>query len=435
MKKAFVGKYGTSIMFFLLSWITTYLIMFTIPAEPRYPNKEMNFLINLFFVITIIIVSILTNKLITEIGVKSNSKTVKYKKLSKKKLNFIIDFSSISSLIGIVLILYDRIFIRGIDYSVGLRNARYQWLSSTGGSLSSILGNILVSFSFVALIMGLIHWERVKRLRRYLFLLSGFSVPFIHAALNGGRSNVFILVMSIICVFVLRKSIGMKFLPEFKGKYIKIVVIGFLSLFFAIQIFDSSAKLASIDSAEYSQGIIYALRGELNDDLVKNSSRTPKVIYDFSSIGAYLIHGQWVAQESYVLSSKPGKFTVSIVQEILRVVKLYRGSIEPNAFSDIGTFISLPGALHYDYGLIGVLCGSVILGNLYGIALILLRTNYLMNGFTIAFVFEILMLLFLSPLFIANGLMYFNFIIFGFLSIEVLSKILFGKSSWLIVES
>lgn len=97
--------------------------------------------------------------------------------------------------------------------------------------------------------------------------------------------------------------------------------------------------------------------------------------------------------------------------------------------------ISLPGALHYDYGLIGVLCGSVILGNLYGIALILLRTNYLMNGFTIAFVFEILMLLFLSPLFIANGLMYFNFIIFGFLSIEVLSKILFGKSSWLIVES
>lgn len=434
MKKIFIGNYAFSIKFFLLSWIFTYFIMFIIPAEPRYPNKEMNFLINFTFTFIIVLVGIFISKVGFEIIRKIKIKRNNYKKMSIKKLNFIINFSSINSIIGILLICYDRVFIRGIDYSVGLRNARYQWLASSGGSIVSILGNVLVSFSFVALIMGLIHWEKISRIKRFLFLSSGLSIPFIHGALNGGRSNVFILVMSIITSLVLRKSIGSKFFPKFRAKYLKTFVIAFISLFFVIQIFSSSAEMANVDNAEYSKSIIYALRGEMDENL-KYSAETPKIIYSFSSVGAYLIHGQWVAQESYSLSSKPGNFTLSTIKEILRVVKLYSKPPESNAFSDIGAFISFPGALHYDYGIVGVLLGSIFIGILYGISLVILRLNYLINGFLLAFVFEMLMLLFLSPLFIANGLMYFNFIIFGCIFMEIIARILYGKSSWIVLES
>src|SRR5690606_20489544 len=106
------------------------------------------------------------------------------------------------------------------NYSLGLRHARYQWLNSTGGSLPSVIGNLLIPFGYVSIFLLIIHYSKLSKISRFLLLTSAIISVFGHSALNGGRSNILLaLILAIIAIIV--KNKGKKKVFSFNLKLLK----------------------------------------------------------------------------------------------------------------------------------------------------------------------------------------------------------------------
>lgn len=432
-KKMFLNIY---LKYFCYAWIFCYILLLIIPAHASYPNNY-NVLINILFINIVIITAYFVKKIIS--GTRMTNLTKKGKliiKMSKKKLNFIILSSSIISIIGLIMITYDRIIIRGINYSYGLRNARYQWFISEqqglGGSFLSIVGNLLIPLAYVTIVMTLLHWESLSTKNKNVGFISSLIVIFGHAMLNGGRSNVFLLVIIILCVLIIRKNLKKSIFSKIKFINLKITVIFLIALIFSMQIFASSAKLGGVSSSDDAYLNIANLRGELNENFYYNFSSYDS-INQLVLVGSYLIHGQWVAEEAFSLNNHPGEFTFVSIKAFMKQLGIIETSSEPNAY-DTGVLISLPGSLYYDYSFIGVIIGAFIIGILFGITLFFMMTYYRRNGMHLGFILAVLMIVFLSPFFPVYNFSYYIFIPIAFIEMEILTRIIYGISNWFEIE-
>lgn len=435
-KKTLTGSKKVILNTFVYSYLLCYLILIVIPADAIKPNKGFNFLLNMVFLILIICTSITIYKVFPRKKIKSTS-NLSEKKMPYKKLIFIIKVSSISSILGLILVFYDRVFIREINYMLGLRAARYQWMDSAqmgmGGSLQSTIGNLLIPLAYISILVAFIHYEDISKPNRNLAFFSGIFVAFGHAALNGGRSNIFILIILLLTISVLRKSVNKSYFPKRNKMFAKGILLFLIAIIFTLQISASSSKMSNINFETQARLGISALHGKTNNRFEK-IGLISDYEYLFVLLLAYLGHGQWVAQETLYLDNRYGEFTFVGYKQILYQLGILNFPPVPNYFSESGTFISLPGVLFYDFGFSGVIMASIFIGLLLGVVLLLLSVRCVINGTKMAFIIYVLVSLYLSPILPAHGFVYFNSVIVAFIYMDILTRFIFGNSSWLYLE-
>jgi len=396
------------------------------PAESQISNIGFLILLNSVFISLVLSFSIIIYLLFAKSGLRKCEKP----SMSISQLKFNVKFVSYSTIIGFFLILFDRIFIRGINYSLGLRAARYQWLNSTGGSPYGIIGNLLIPFGFICIFFLIVHKDSTSKKEKRLLTLSSFIGIFGHAALNGGRSNILLAIFMVI----ISLSIGFKKptkLLTIKPKNLKIIIILSCAIFYVGAITYSSAIMNNMSIKQLTSLGLYELYG-VKTGSYNNFGIFGEPTYFIIYFLAYLYHGQWTAQVTYSLPIREGSYTFYSFGVILEKLGLIQTPLTQGYFSKTGAFISLPGAFYYDFGFWGVILLSIILGGFVGLVLIFINKSKFLGGIKLAFIYYILFIIYLSPILPAYGLMYLNFIVFSFVSLEIINRLIFKvKTNWL----
>jgi len=412
------------ILVFLLSNVLAMVALFIVPAKAYQPNVEFLLILNLSFIFCICVISILTYKLI-----RFNLKLKPYRHdfqyvINDKSLMRNVKILTFAPILGFILLLIDRVLIRGIDYSQGLRLARYDWLETTGGSIFGIIGNLLIPLSYVGIFILIVYFERIKKYKFWLIMGILIGV-FGHAALNGGRSNLLLALVMVVIALILKKE------RFFKSKIISIKNIGILGVglatfYYIAYIIESSAAMGGASLEELVPLGITALYGVPDNEFF--SSEHSYLTYILTYILSYLYHGQWTAQITSFLADREGfYFLTSLPTVMMDKYGLLDLQLDQKAFSETGAFISFPGAMYYDFGWFGVFFISLILGCLLGFVMLFLESKKPIRVFKIVFILFVLYILILSPILPAYGLSYLMFILFAFVLLSILNAIFSRK--------
>ena len=101
---------------------------------------------------------------------------------------------------GAILVVYDRFFVRGVAFDANVRMMRYEWLSTLGGNLYGIIGNICLSFASLSLVnLILSDKHRTANSLAVLVNLAFYTV------VNGGRSNILVFIFFGLTILSLRR--------------------------------------------------------------------------------------------------------------------------------------------------------------------------------------------------------------------------------------
>ncbi|HFQ5122442.1 TPA: O-antigen polymerase [Vibrio vulnificus] len=401
-----------------LWFIISFFFLVLIPAESKVPNLPGLVLINLVFIMGSVFFSMIASRI--PIGFSREFKEkLNYEQLKKSTIIF-----SLISLFGFFFMAYDRFFIRAINYAEGLRSARYEWLSSEGGSIYSILGNILVPFGYYCLVLLFVNFSRINFSYKLILSISSIFCIFGHAALNGGRSNLIIGVCLCMVIYICKNR---KFIMTRKFFFYVFVflLVAISSVLYSVNIISSSAELGNITLRDITYMAINELYGNVTAEFYDVDYEFQ---YLFYYMAAYLFHGGWTAQIAMSLDNLPGSYALYPISVVLSQAGVLSSPLEPGYFSMYGAFISMPGALYYDFGYVGLVISSFFLGGGLGVVIRLISTGGKIDGFKFSFITYILFIYFLWPILPGYGFSYINFIVFGFILVEIINRAVFRKS-------
>lgn len=415
-----------AIKLFVLIWIIALLLLWILPISSKFESSIDGVILSMVFVFVIAITAIFWYQRTKTIVIKNRLP----KDISLRKIKFIIKWSSILTITGNIFVFIDRVFIRGIDYSLGFRNARYQWDAlGGGGSIISVLGNLMIPFSYCALFMGIFHWEALDKRSRLLGVIIGFAGQFFIAMMNGGRSNILLSLIFALVVCVIRKYMHKRFLPKFRGRTIWIILGGMAVLIYVRSILyaftgnDLRYLILSVDGAG----------AKLDPNYVSNP-----FMNTFIEISLYLLHGNFytaqVIAHNPSLSDLNHNISLRGIMVLLARTPLFSSyKIElPNFDSGNGNFIALPGILLYDYGYIGFFIVCIVFGILFGETLKILtsgRENFRVRELVL--VICVLIHAFMSVITVALSFGYFVFMIFALIAMELIAARIYGSSGWI----
>ncbi|MFN3882493.1 MAG: O-antigen polymerase [Nitrincola lacisaponensis] len=424
MKRVFDHKFSSFLFCFLLMHAVSSAFIVFVPVSARYPNPIFLFLLMLtfisFFVFGCIFLYFLSNEFV--------SSNMYVMKPSVVQLNFNVKLCSILSILGFLMVFYDRVFIRGIDYSQGLRVARYIWLESGSGSLLSVFGNLIIPFAYVSLFILLTQSRNLIKSQKLILVIGSFLGIVGHAALNGGRSNILIaLFIAFFCIIVRDRTIQ----SSRSNRLFEFLIMIFL-ISFVLYMTSLSAKMAGISYKELSVLGIDNLYGSIDENYDSIGGFFGETGYLITYVFAYLFHGAWTAESLPFIEDHQkleGSYLLFSFSVILREIGVLSQSISPGYFSEHGAFISLPGALYYDVGLIGVAVLSSMLGAVVGFGMALIK-NRRAGVFVIGATMYVVVIALMSPILPAYGLMYLNFVFFVFVIFSIINRLKYKCSNY-----
>ena len=310
----------------------------------------------------------------------------------------------------------------------GLRAARYEWLASDGGSLVSMAGNLLIPFSYVGLFLVVINSKLFTSKAFLFYVFLALLVIFGHAALNGGRSNILLGLLVMVLAFLLRPG-RINYKAVIKA-LLMIVLLSVPAFFYVAEIIKSSASMGGVDLSTLLSRAINGLQGRFVEGYVVQESSQLELLLLY--IISYLSHGQWTAQVIGDLSSMPGSYFLYPFSVILARLSLFSEPLQPGIFSDVGAFVSLPAAIYYDFGFLGLFAMSSFIGGMFGLTLAFLKDRSRMSGWKLGLFVYFGFIVLLSPIIPAYGFSYLNFIVFSFFVVGLLNRVFYGKGYRLI---
>lgn len=425
MLKKIIGPVNNKIILvFLLSNFFSMVALLILPAKAQQQNIEFLLILNLSFIFLICFISILTYKLISPRTSSNFYQNDRPYAIRDKFLITNVKILILFPILGFIFMFIDRVFIRGIDYSQGLRVARYDWLETTGGSFFGVVGNLLIPMSYVGIFVFIMYFQRIKGYKFWLMIAVLIGV-FGHAALNGGRSNLLLALVMVIIAFILKQD------KPFKYKLLSLKSVGFLSIglgafYYIAYIIESSASMGGATLAELVPLGVSALYGLPDSEFF--SEEHSYLVYIFTYVLSYLYHGQWTAQITSFLAEREGfYFLTSLPTVMMDKYGLLDLQLDQKAFAETGAFISFPGAMYYDFGWFGVFFISSVLGCVLGLVMVFLKSKKPIGAFRIVVILFVLYTLILSPILPAYGLSYLMFILFSFVLLSMFNALIFRR--------
>lgn len=307
------------------------------------------------------------------------------------------------SVAGIILIVIDRIYFRGVDFiNMSPAEIRNKVTAESAGGVSSIfslLGNLLQCFVIVSAYNSIFNDSGFKLFcKQTAFIL----VVFASSYLLGGRTPLMTYIVIVFSVYICSGR-GVSLFSALKF----IFPAFFVAMIFALAIFSLRANAVGIDSGEYLSAILIHLGAQEPGSGVVGSGWAGDILNFFYVILAYLLHPFWVSSEIVIDPARGGN--ISFYALLFLFSKFIPVDLDGAKHAYYELFSSLPGGLYYDYGLIGLISYSFLLAALGFLGLMLILSSK--GASKIGFVIIVFCLgtLLLSPLLHSLNFVFFIF--------------------------
>ena len=208
----------------------------------------------------------------------------------------IIKVTLLLSAIGILMVLFDRTLIQGVDYSEGFSSARTSWQESASvrqgvSSPISVLGNLFYPLLFIAVILTVVYFEHLRKARLYLTIafLECISFSFI----IGGKTEVLIFTATIISAISMRPMLKLSLVPLKLRRLFLIIFILLIAV--VILVFSSRMGSSSVGFYSYLESLVYRHSGKIINSLSQDES---DIYYAFLGAIVYFVHVKWIFIEA-----------------------------------------------------------------------------------------------------------------------------------------
>jgi len=343
----------------------------------------------------------------------------------------IIHAALILSIVGTAFLIYDKIYIQGIDYSQGIAFAREEWRrmgeyrDGEISSIFSVLGYLFSSGYFVAGVLTVAVKGGLSQRFRFFSLLCVFLLLMINSLISGGRSNVLLLVTLLSAA--MSSQYGWNFRGFINGRFARIVVSAMILLAaaYTLYVFYERAEASNLTAVEYVTGFLPYLGLEIDgwylDVLAEDSLVSLSAIFVLAM--GYITHS-FSTTAAIIDGIQEDKVIV-----FLHAMNIFNklGLVAPpdSSWFLAGRFPSLPGALWYQYGVLGVFFGGFFLGVGCALAkyMFVVRASRIVP---LALYVASYAVLVLSPMLLVMDFMSFPFVILSFVQVAVLRAFIGG---------
>lgn len=345
-------------------------------------------------------------------------------------------------LVGLAFHLYDKVALRGYDYSQGITSIREQWLRdgvARHGAVSSwqsVVGHLLVYAGSPLFLLALV--ARRPRWELYLCAGAGYLATLVYAGSMGSRSIVMLYVVMLVAAALLRYCLRKEpFWTTMKEVSPFICGVSFMSVLYASLLFYGRVQGTSQAGGDYVEsftreaglvrpgvpgffekcGATLSPAIRLVDAVAglgpEGSDRLGRKLDNLCSASVmvviYVTYGTKNFEAALAAPEQPGMAFFSFL--IGWANKLGVLPVTPTPGRSYGRgFISLPGAIWYDMGTWGLVLGGVLHGLLmWGVSL-LLRREGAMNDLAVVGFLVLSAVNLCAPIAVAPGLMAFPYI-------------------------
>lgn len=411
---------------FLSIWLTYWAAIVLLPVKSIYSATIQAFFLQLTFVFLVLAGYSVTKFIL-------NFREVpKATSFGMPRALTLIKLALGMSLFGFILLIYDKIYIQNIDYSQGLAFARGQWRKLGGdragqaSSVFSALGYLIGSSYYVAAMLAITEIKVLSTAQRIRILLACFAMAVANSVITGGRSNILLLGVFIFAAMGSRKQFSFRKLLECRMQRWMIIIATVLIIWYITFVFYQRADASGLNGKEYMLTILPYLGLEpiewyknMLDDGVLSSLSGILVL-----TASYLTHS--FSTTAAIMDGPIEDKTIIGAYAVNILSKLGLANQPSDEWFLSGRFPSFPGALWHQFGVIGFVMGSLLLGTASAIAKAwgALRPTWLlpMGAYIIADV-----VLILTPLLFAGDFLSFPFICSSLLFLALFQKCLQSK--------
>lgn len=353
---------------FWIVWLVYWLLYLIQPIESVYENVGLAWLLQFAFVIVVTLGYFAS--FLGLVNFQAN-KAFHLNEVNSDGIGEVIVWGFRISLMGLTLLLYDKVIIQGIDYSAGFAVAREHWRElgeSRDGRVSSIFsvfGYLLSGAFFLSLGLTLSRRSLLSDGKRLSFFMAAFLMLMLNSVITGGRSSILLAIAFVAFgCFNVRISGNL-----WKNKTIKniFLIISLFLVFYILYIFNSRASAGGVDVLEYSIDFLeyLGMRPVHWFEEYVNSSSVGWLMALVNLAISYLTHS--LVTTAAIISDN-GSSGGDAIFSYLYLIGAKFGLLEySNDWFLAGRFPSMPGALYMQFGVVGMLFVAFLVGGAAGL--------------------------------------------------------------------
>jgi len=352
----------TMLKTFVYAWISYWLIVALLPVESIYPSTIEAFSLQLAFV-GLVAIGYMT--ILNLWGSRPLPSSDHFEIPASAAL---IRIAILLSLVGLAALVYDKIYVQGIDYTQGLAVARQEWRElgeereGHASSVFSVVGYLCGSAYFVATVLAITQTRLISPRERLWTLLVSFALVLANSVLTGGRSSILLFATFVVSAIIARKGLSLRRLISSRRQrqLLKALTIG--APVYVVYIFYARADANGKSALDYAIDFLPFLGLEAQEwyRQTLNGSFLSSVSAMCVLALSYLTHSFAIMAAIVDAPTEDKQIMFLEAADIL-----YKVGLTPQPDFDwfmSGRFPSVPGALWHEFGWSGLFFGSVSLG-------------------------------------------------------------------------
>lgn len=347
---------------FLYSWLLYWTLVLLVPVHSVYPAVTAAFLLQLAFLVLVVAGYFVASPQCREFAMPSIT-------LGEiPSANQLITISLWMSLIGFLMLLYDKVYIQQIDYTKGVALARQQWADlgeareGRASSIWSILGYALGSGYYLAAVLVVTQSSFLSGWQRFRAIGSASFFVLANSVITGGRSN--FMLLAFVSLAALSARHGLRIRSVFTSRRQRRVLGILLGLSGCYIVFIFFARASAGDQAVYQYVVNYLpwMGVDFDNWYVRsvNEGWIGTVGNMTVLVLGYLTHS--FATTAAIIEA-PYEDKLIIFNNVADI--LYKlGVMHPvdSAWFLAGRFPTVPGALWHEFRAGGFVIASLLLG-------------------------------------------------------------------------
>ncbi len=419
-----MNHYGT-LRRFIFIWITYWITYYIQPAQSIYDGIETAWLIQFLFVFIVIGSFISGAALVTTTGEINNIKRTQHADIFAEP---IIRWGLIISLIGLLCLIYDKLFIQTIDFSQNLAESREQWRQAgeeRDGAISSgfsVLGYVLGGAYFLPLALTVHRDIAISATRRLFYLSLCLVLLLVNSIATGGRSSILMALFLVSFSIFTTKTDGRVSIFSRTSVRFGMLLISGIFFTYTCYIFYLRSVASDIIISKYSIEFLDYLGLEPAEwfETYSAASDFGGVLALLNLAASYLTHS---LATMAAITQYSGDSRDAFMVYFYTLASKIGFAQPPQEWFLAGRFPSLPGALYLKFDLIGMIIGACILGLVAGIV----SGRFAIQRFSIINLYiccitELILLM--SPFVFAGEFLFFPFMVFSALILIAVAAIL-----------
>lgn len=353
---------------FLGVWLIYWIVILLLPVHSIYPATAEAFGLQCAFVALVLISYTLTFLIL---GKKSLPMADGFELPTAPML---VRVALGMSVIGVFFLIYDKIYIQGIDYTEGIVAAREEWRrlgeerDGAASSIFSMVGYLLGSGYYVAAVLAVTQVTVLTSRQRVGAILASFILLMVNSAITGGRSNVLLLAVFLSGAMVAKNGLMLKKLFQNQMQRWLLVFTTGLAGAYTLFVFYQRAYASEMTAQHYALEFLPDLGLEIDDWFGHLLNEDV-----FSSFAAILILAVSYMTHSFstvaaIIDAPPEDKTLIFLHLSGILSKIGLINAPDGSWFLAGRFPSVPGALWFQFGWFGFTAGGLLIGIMSAVA-------------------------------------------------------------------